>query len=334
MAEETTAPSAPASTTVDAPADNARSVTGTIPASADGDARIAAAIAAAKAVKADAAPEAKPEAVDVEATGDEAKTEEAQPKTDDGADYRKRIRVREQQFRRAAEQDRQQAELDRQQAAAARAEVEKTRNYYQRLEHMRVNDPVAWLNETKMDLEPIVRSKIEANKPEARATQAELLAKQAIERLEAMERQAQQREQQTYRADSERKFQALATDEAKYPTVSAVYADDPGSLVQAAYSVQSQFQSQHGRLPTQEEIAFNLERIEAAKVERWQAKRGGAAPKVEAAKPAAKKTITPSSREEAASGTPKRPLTEKERVQRAMQAAKESMRANGVAKSH
>ena len=318
-----------------APADNARSVTGTIQSSADGAARIAAAIAAANKTKA-AAP--KPEAPKVEAAeaaeaaaeGEETapELEAAKPKADDSPDYRKRIRIREQQFRREAAEASQAAEQDRQAAAQARAEVEKTRSYYQRLEHMRVNDPVGWLNETKMDLEPIVRSKIEANKPEARATQAEAMAKQAIDRLEAMERQAQQREQQAYKAETERRFATLVSDEDKYPTVTAVYADDAHALVQAAYSVQSQFQAQHGRLPTHEEIALNLERIEAAKVERWQAKRGGKPTPTAETRPAKKGSpITPGKTTEAASGAPRRALTADERVQRAMQAAQESMRA-------
>lgn len=255
-------------------------------------ASVADALAAAKAPPAESAAPAdagqeQPTPEPTDASAEPSIETPAEPES--AIDVRTRVRQREQRMQRdLAERERRiatrEAELQ-QMDSRARQVLDR----HAQLENLRKTDVAKWAQEIGLDeatLKPIVMGRIAAGKPEGQILTAQ-------QRLDALERQIaeqnqqqQQQQQAAQRAQSEQTFVKLATEPTKYPTVAAVYGDEPAELVREAWTIQNRFQQQFRRVPTQEEIAVNLERTLKDRVQR-------AAKVVSAPPPAAPAAIAP-----------------------------------------
>ena len=205
----------------------------------------------------------------------EAEATEEPAKADDTEAAKKpelALRLKQKQRARALEFQKKEQELERerQQIAAERSTRAEEQKRTQYLDKLKIENPSQWLEEIGMTPEihkRYLQTKIAEGKPEGQALKAESEAQRALRELNELKAKLQNEEQLRNNALAERTFVETAKAE-DYPVLSSIYGDSPFTLVQQGYWAQQQFQKEHGRFASNEEILFNLECIEAGKVSR------------------------------------------------------------------
>lgn len=270
--------------------------------------------------------EAKP---DGEKPAQEAAAPEPPPSTATAERLKARDRI--QKIRQDALRERQQAEAQRlalerqaQDYARQQQEFQQRQREIEELRALATQDPAKFIERTNLDMNALVRAKVEENKPESRISRLEKLLEMQVQQNQQTIRQQQEAAMAAQRQAAEREFTTIALSE--YPALKALYEGREDALVREAYDIQKRFEAHFGKKPSLKELALNLdkqERNKYAKYERYQKSAvAGTAPQTTTGK-----SRTPTVSTKVASGpAPEKPLTDKEKRLRAIEAFQEAVK--------
>jgi len=263
--------------------------------------RIQEAIAAAKAanvgaVKDEAEPGEQAQAANGKETVSEPEAKAAEPLS-----VKARVKEQAQRLREEARKERDEVAQLRAQVEHDRAQLRAQAEQQSAMERLYRENPEKWLEESKLDLDRVVRARLESRTPDARITALEERLKNEIEQVTNWRKQLEGQAAEWNKQQSESAFTSLALNAEKFPFMSALYEDRPQDLVETAYKVQAHL-AKGGREVSQEDIAEFLENQESARYSKVKGRQelGGQSGKQSQAK-AAKRTITANSASEVAS---------------------------------
>lgn len=216
---------------------------------------------------------------------------------------------------------------------AQQREIAAEKQRIEALKSQAKTDPRSVLRELGIHLPDVVNAELAEMSPEARAKQmgnilqnlpklieekaAELVQKQLAEREQAQQKQISEAQRQQAIANSERAFiERAKSDAEKLPHLSKVASQDGRFAVHTAYYIQSVFQQEHGRLPSDKELDFNVNKYLGEKV------LGGAGESAKSTNGTSKKTSPRAGAKEVA----EKPVAEMSAEERLSAAAREFRR--------
>jgi hypothetical protein len=219
---------------------------------------------------------AKPEPVvqhtdKTEPDAKEPEVETAPAKEPETVDLKVRLKRKQREAQRQLQEEQNRFTRERQEFETQRKGFQQVIDRNQHLEKLRAENPTQWLKEVGLTDEihkQFIREKLAEGKPEGLALKAETEAQKTSRELAELKQQLAQRDFHAQNEQIRAKFVQEAKAE-EYPVLNSIYGEDPQGLVDYGENwAQPRFKATHNRFGSNQELLFNMECIEAAKIAR------------------------------------------------------------------